>query len=252
MKEFKSFRWNHLRYINLFLIVFFVIIFFVPACKKADHKPAEPSWKLVLQDDFSGNEVDQRKWSLYSSPGNSGFGLRRPEAFSVVDGNLVITAQMVGSDLVSGGMCQKFSLTYGKYEFRVRTENDPSQATSGVILTWPESQRCPEDGENDMYETGTEVNRSFTTYIHYGTSLSTQYLWAHKVDATQWHIVGMEWTADSIKIFRDGELVWFVSDQAAIPDVPHIFCVQLDAWKPAMTGVVKMYVDWVKVYSLEN
>jgi beta-glucanase (GH16 family) len=236
---------------NTLLLIFF--IFLLSNCKKTSNESATPSFKLEFEDDFSGTYVDQSKWSLYNSPGNAGFGLRRPEAFSVVDGNLIVTAQMVNGMLVSGGMCRKTAMTYGKYEFRVRTENDTSESTSGVILTWPQSNRCPEDGENDMYETGTDPNRSsFHTFIHYGTSPHTQYLYEHSVDATKWQIVSMEWTIDYIKIYRNNKLVWVVTDQVAIPDVPHVVCIQLDAWKQTMSGTVRMYVDWIKVYSLEN
>jgi len=38
----------------------------------------------------------------YTSPGQEGNGLRRPEAFSLKDGNLVVTASMIDSNLVSG------------------------------------------------------------------------------------------------------------------------------------------------------
>lgn len=220
-------------------------------CKKTSQNSGEPEWKLIFQDDFSETSVDRNHWGLYDSPGNSNFGLRRPDAINVSDGNLVITAQMLNGNLVSGGMSHNIYQTYGKYEFRVRTENDPSEATSGVILTWPKNYTGPIDGENDMYETGTEIGRPFFhTFIHYGYTNNTQYSTTHAVDATQWHTVGMEWTSKSIKIYRDNALVWTITDEKAIPDVPHCLCVQLDSWKSTMTGVVRMYVDWVKVYSI--
>jgi beta-glucanase (GH16 family) len=206
-------------------------------------------WNLVFQDDFSGTAVDTTQWGMYYSPGHDGNGLRRPSAFSVANGMLVVTAQMIDGVLVSGGMAHRTNYQYGRFEFRVRTEADPSSATSGVVLTWPGSGNWPVDGENDMYETGTSASRAnFSTFIHYGANNSQYYYTHSNVDATQWHIVAMEWEADALRIYRDGVLVWTLTDKAAIPDVAHHLCIQLDAFRTTMGSPVRMYVDWVKIY----
>ena len=125
-------------------------------------------WILVDEDTFDEPVLDPDRWNLYDSPGNAGFGLRRPWTITVDDGLLTITAQMVDGLLVSGGMAHRVDQTYGRWEFRVRTDPDPSEATSGVVLTWPQSENWPIDGENNMYETGTNPVRSpFMTFIHY-------------------------------------------------------------------------------------
>ncbi|QRK10940.1 glycoside hydrolase family 16 protein [Archangium violaceum] len=207
-----------------------------------------PGWRLVFQDDFLGSAVDTTQWSMYYSPGHGGNGLRRPSAFSVANGLLTVTAQMVDGTLVSGGMSHKSNYKYGRFEFRVRTEPDPSGTTSGVVLTWPQSGNWPSDGENDIYETGTGTSRaSFSTFIHYGAD-NRQYHYRHAVDATQWHTVAMEWEPEALRIFRDGALVWTLTDVNAIPDVAHHLCIQLDAFRTTMGAPVKMYVDWVKIY----
>jgi len=214
-----------------------------------DTTPPVSTWKLVFQDDFSGSSVNIDNWGIYNSPGHAGNGLRRPEAFSVADGLLTVTAQMVDGNIVSGGMAHKMNYKYGKFEFRVRNEQDPSEAVSGVVLTWPQSERWPMDGENDMYETGTSATRSsFNTFIHYGTTAGTQKQFTHYADATKWHTIAMEWEANSLRMYDDSTLVWTLTDLEAIPDVPHHLCIQLDAFKQSMTGTVKMYVDWVKIY----
>ncbi|MDP4289611.1 MAG: glycoside hydrolase family 16 protein [Bacteroidota bacterium] len=217
--------------------------------KKNLKKSSGSTWRLVFRDDFSGSSVNTANWAFYNSPGHAGNGLRRPEAFSVSKGLLVVTAQMINGNIVSGGMAHKMNYKYGKFEFKVRTEPDSSEATSGVILTWPQSERWPMDGENDMYETSTVGSRNpFHTYIHYGTTPHTQYHFQQNADATKWHIIAMEWEEKELRMYRDGKLVWTLNDVNAIPHVPHHLCIQLDAFKKSMTGVVKMYVDWVKIY----
>ena len=202
----------------------------------------------MFSDDFNGARVDAGAWSLYDGPGHNGNGLRRPSAFSVQDGLLVVTARMVNGQLVSGGMAHRTGYRYGRFEFRVRTEADPSQATNGVVLTWPQSGNWPADGENDIYETGTQADRKlFDTFIHYGAN-NRQYGYNHDADGTQWHTMAMEWEPGAIRIYRDGALVYTLADGAAIENVAHNLCIQLDALKPTMTGVVRMYVDYVRIY----
>lgn len=235
------------------ICIFSTAVFFFNSCgssvSQPNNKDVEHNWKLAFEDDFNGTRVDTVNWQLYNSPGNAGFGLRRPSAFSESNGCLIITAQMIDGKLVSGGMANKTNYTYGKFVFRVRTEKDPSEATSAVVLTWPESGRWPMDGENDMYETGTDSSRNhFNTFIHFGTSPHTQYQFTHDADATQWHTVAMEWEKDYIKIYRDSVLVWNLTDTTAIPHDPMHLCIQLDAFKDTMSGTVHMYVDWVKIY----
>ena len=211
---------------------------------------ATPSgWTLVQSDDFSGTAVDTTKWTIYSGAGNGGNGLRAASALSVGNGLLTITAQMVNGTLVSGGMSDKFNQTYGRFEFRVRTDPDPSLVTSGVVLTWPQSGIWPLDGENDIYETTLDADRTpFKSFVHYG-STNQQYWYIHSgIDGTQWHTMAMEWEPSAIRIYRDGILAWTVTDASAIPDVAHHLSIQLDAFKQLMTGTVRLQVDWIKIY----
>lgn len=215
-----------------------------------DRKPESEEkweWELVFQEDFNGTEVNTKDWSMYDGVGHASNGLRTPRAFSVKDGNLVITAKMVNGILESGGMAHRKNYQYGKFEFRVRTEADLSKVMSGVVLTWPQSEKFPIDGENDIYETGTSSRNPFHTYIHYGADNSQKHF-AHNADATEWHTMSMEWFADKMDIYLDGNKVWTLTDTKVIPHNPHHICLQLDAFGKSIDGVVNMYVDWVKIY----
>jgi hypothetical protein len=207
---------------------------------------------LVFDDEFDGSTLDTTsRWTPYYSAGNGGNGLRRPSALSLDGhGDLVVTAQMANGQIVSGGMSTKQDFTYGRFEARVRTDVDPTGTMSGVVLAWPLSGRWPEDGELDIYETGAAANTRtpFYSFVHYGAS-NQQYYFAHNVDGAQWHTLAMEWTAGAIQIFRDGALVWTVTDTAAIPDVAHLLTVQLDAIATRnLSAPVRMEVDFVRVY----
>jgi beta-glucanase (GH16 family) len=207
-------------------------------------------YHLVWEDLFdTGSTPDTAKWGLYDSVGNAGNGLRRPSAFSVHDGMVDVVAQMEDGGLVSGGMAATYSAIYGYFEFRVRSGTDASQATDAVVLTWPDDGVWPEHGENDIYETGTSASRDpFNTYIHYGTVGSDQVWIAENADGTQWHVMGMLWTASEIAIYRDGALIGTVTDTSEIPTWSHHPCIQLDAYQQMMGAPVHMYVDWIRVY----
>jgi len=209
-------------------------------------------FRLAAFDDFDDAEVDTESWYVYDSEGNAGYGLRRPSAITTRNGRLVITARMEGDTLVSGGMAHNLAQTYGRWEFRVRTDADPSAATSGVVLTWPASGNWPVDGENDIYETWTTPDRfPFSTFVHFGADNDQEQL-VHAADGTQWHDMAMEWTPDAIVIFRDGQWAGRITNPDAIPDVPHHLTVQLDAWTDRMGDPVSMEVDWVRVYRYDG
>jgi beta-glucanase (GH16 family) len=89
----------------------------------------------------------------------------------------------------------------------------------------------------------------FASFIHYGNTATTQHSFRHYADAVQWHTMAMDWSSSAIKIYRDGALVWTMTDPAAIHHVPHHLCIQLDALGTTkLTGPVRMYVDWVRIY----
>jgi beta-glucanase (GH16 family) len=241
----------------LLLLVAYLLSFSFSSCGQDDKNGSIPpppdegstqEWELVFEENFDGTEVNRSEWSMYNGSGHVGNGLRRPEAFSVADGLLVVTAGMKDGQLVSGGMAHRRNYKYGRFEFRVRTEADPGSATSGVVLTWPQNENWPVDGELDIYETLTNpVREPFHTYIHYGAD-NSQFHFEHKADAKEWHTMMLEWLPETIHIYRDGQKVYTLDNTVGIPQVPHHLCIQLDAFKKEMTGVVKMYVDWVKVY----
>jgi beta-glucanase (GH16 family) len=207
-----------------------------------------------MQDDFNGSSLDTSIWSAYNSSGNAGYGLRRPSAISVANGLLTMTARMENGTLVSGGMSHRYSQTYGRYEVRVRTDQDPSLATSGVVMTWPQSNVHPRDGENNFYETlATPGDRhEFYSFIHkpYGTVHDQDYT-VHAANASEWHTIVLDWRPNQMKIYRDGALIRTLNETGSdlIPDVSHFTAIQLDAWKTSVANPVSMQLDYVKVYS---
>jgi beta-glucanase (GH16 family) len=205
---------------------------------------------LDFEENFTGDKLNTGVWVPYNTPGHVGNGLRRASAFSVENDLLIVTAKNnEAGQIVSGGMRHKTEYLYGKFEFRIRADRDPSGTMSAVTLTWPKSEKWPEDGELDIYETGPGIDRNnFYTVVHYDKT-NKQIIYNHQVTGREWHTMCMEWTPDYIFFYRDGQKVHEVTEPAAIPHVPHHICIQLDAAKSGpLKEETKMYVDWVKIY----
>jgi Glycosyl hydrolases family 16 len=223
----------------------------VAPARNAPQPPPPSGPKPVFADEFSGTTVNTADWRVYDSAGNAGNGLRRPSAVALDGaGHLVITARTVDGQVVSGGMANRLGMTYGRFVFRVRTDSDPTGTMSGVVLTWPDSERWPENGEEDIYETGPAAGTRypFHSYVHYGAD-NRQYRFTHLADGAQWHTMEMDWRPGAIRFYRDGSLAGIVTDPAAIPHVPHHLDVQLDAYaNTTLPAPVRLYVDYVRIY----
>lgn len=213
---------------------------------------SDADWKLVFEENFDGEAVNTDVWSIYDGPGHARHGLRSPQAFTIEDGLLVITAQMIDGKVVSGGMAHRENYLYNtRWEFRARCEEDPGKAMSGVVLTWPQSDNWPSEGELDIFETlNNHPRRPLHSFFHYGADNSQTHT-EYDVDATQWQDMALEWFEDTLYVYLNGELAYTETNKEAVPAWPHHICLQLDAFKHEVEGVVKMYVDYVRIYQCD-
>ncbi len=216
-------------------------------------------------DDFNGTSVSG-DWLVYVTNGaHSPHAIRRAEAVSVANGLLTITAKNDETGtLFSGGLRHLGNQRYGKFAVRVRTDADQTNATSGVVLTWPTSNNQPRDGENNLYETlkAPGSRWPFYSFIHEpfddradGVS---QKRFVHQADATKWQEVTMEWTPSYIAVTRRGPGNVQVETQRIdetshdlITDAEHFLSIQLDLFKGSFPDgrQVVMEVDWVEISS---
>jgi beta-glucanase (GH16 family) len=208
-------------------------------------------WLLTFADEFDGDSVDEDSWIVYNSPAPDGNGTRQPDAVTVVDGNLVVTAQMVDDELVLGRLAGNHQQTFGRIEARVRTELDPSETIEGVVGTWPAGNDHPDGGEIAFYRTPARGDRQpFYSYVHHPDGTPEEVI--HNANAQDWHEIAVEWEQDRILVYRDGEQVGGTTDDDFVPDQPHVIVIGLEADKPmleeAEDAVVRLFVDWVRLY----
>jgi hypothetical protein len=224
-----------------------------------------PCFAPSFRDDFNGESLSS-DWQVYRAKGShSPHAIRRAEAISVADGLLTITARNdQDGTLFSGGLRHTGSQRYGKYSFRVRTDADMTNSTSGVVLTWPTSNNQARDGEHNLYETLKAPGRRspFYSFIHEPFDDKadgiSQKRFVHQADATQWQQITAEWTPDYIQITRSGPGATGAQTQRLdedgsdrITDATHFLAIQLDLFKGSFPDdrQVTMEVDWLEIWS---
>jgi hypothetical protein len=228
---------------------------------------ADDRFTRVFSDDFNGGDLGP-VWLKYGYdedwPGHAGNGLRVARAVSVHDGIAEITAREVNGTLESGAFMMNepaYQLTYGRYETRVRVDEDPSRTMAGVVLLWnkDDSSHAWYEGEDDIWETGTDRD-AWYTFLHYRDATSKVSCTHHDPDGSPsdpslWHDVAAEWTPSRLQVFVDGRAedtcTW--TDPRVIPDWRQRLTFQLDAQDPDMgSAVVRMQVDYARIYALAS
>ncbi len=213
---------------------------------------------LVFEDNFSS--IDLTKWSLYDGAGHNGNGIRDPKCWSVSDGLLVGTAWWDASvgKMRTAGMSSRLAQRYGRWEARVRCDPDPSGVTAvNMPLLWPQGEGSAvvsTRGEINIFEsTGTNngARAPMKSYHHYTESgVHKQWPFTHEgVSGVDWHVVAFEWDERECRYYRDGQLVWTVTDPIGQPPAAMVACLQIDALSNRdCGGQRRMYVDYIKIY----
>jgi endo-1,3-1,4-beta-glycanase ExoK len=223
-------------------------------------------FQLIFEDHFNASDLDGTVWTKYGATsdwdGHGGNGLRVGRAISVANGIATITAtpaaQTSTGELESGGFTIKdpYRIAYGRYEVRIRVDDDLSRVTSGLALLWntEESVHPWCQGENDFYETGTSRD-DFSTFLHYelGTPNcsdgTTQVYFDHNFDPRVWHVISLEWRPNRYEVFVDGVSDGVTTNPDYIPDWVQRLTFQLDAMNSGVLAApVRLQIDYVRIY----
>ncbi len=228
---------------------------------------------LVWSDEFNTDGApDATKWGYDLGNGSNGWGnseleyyTNRPENASVQGGVLKINAirennngfNFTSARLLSKG---KFDFKYGKVEV--------SAKMPAGVGTWPaiwmlgsdvDTNSWPNCGEIDIVEhLGRDLNKIYST-LHYPGHSGGNADGNTKVISnatTAFHKYSLDWSASSIKIYVDDQLVHSVVNSAAIPFNHNFFLILNLAMggnfagpvDPSVTGAT-LEIDYVRVYS---
>lgn len=191
------------------------------------------------------NDPSLAGWYLYSGPGNGGNGVRTPAAVSVANGVMTITGDAAGN---TEGMGWNSGQLYGRWE--VCAQSSPASPNyHSVLLLWPDSERWPADGEIDFMEIFDPTRQNVTG--------SVLHVWPENgpdrndhaslaIDATGWHSWAVEWNADHIIGYADGN-EWFRTTTHIPRGAMHL-CIQLDHFGGDVSEGGQLMVDWARQY----
>ncbi len=255
-------------------------------------------YRLVWRDEFNGASLDTAKWGyqtgikdIYGSSvgpdywGNSELQYYTEDAVSVADGSLKITAtkQQQGDRPYTSGRIltrDKASFTYGYFEARMKTPTGSGMWPAFWMLPQPSSPAnseneyggWPANGEIDIMEAKGRLENKVDTTLHFGKAWDAHdYVTKETTlssNTDEWHTYAVDWTADAISWFVDGQKVltvtkdrWWsqdVSNQGKSQpfDKPFYIIFNLavggmyDSYNQpdASFTSAAMYVDYVRVY----
>jgi beta-glucanase (GH16 family) len=222
-----------------------------------------PGWHQVFADDFNGTSLNTSNWYPYSKqPGGDPVGWWAP-SHVIVSGCLLTLkgykdAAAKSSVFVTGGigMTDAHAQTYGKYLVRMRV--DKGDGISAIALLWPRANVWPP--EVDFYEDGGGNRTSMSATLHCGSNGNDTCQMEKDLtgyDFSQWHTLGVEWTAGKLVYTIDGT-TWATVTDYGVPSIPMVLDLQsqslacsqhntcLDSSTPAE---VDMQVAWVVAYA---
>jgi beta-glucanase (GH16 family) len=239
---------------------------------------APAGWKLVWHDEFEGISIDKSNWTFDLGAGGWGNGeaenyTARPENARLESGNLVIEARQekyqgayyTSARLKTQGL-QSFQ--YGRVEARLRVP-------SGAGL-WPafwmlgaefNGSNWPDCGEIDIMEyIGKEPDLIMGT-LHgpgYSGALGLSKWNRQKYNiADEYHTYAVEWQADQISWFYDGEKYHTVTrsdvgERKWVGDRPYFIILNLAVGgqlpgmvSPKTVFPAQLLIDYVRVFQKE-
>lgn len=233
------------------------------------------NWKLVWQDEFT--TAIGPDW-VFETGNNNGWGNSELETYTnganaaVVNGVLEITARKESNGTVTSTRMKtagRKSWQYGKVEARIKLPlfhgAFPAFWMLGEAIDY--GKNWPTCGEIDIME---NINSSQNTYgtIHYDDGGWQHIGGAKACDPSQWHINTMVWDKDKVVWYLDGlEYNRYDLTNPKFDEFRAKFFILLNlAYKSNWTEAVEpgatlanfpstpqvMYVDWVRVYQIDN
>ncbi len=189
-------------------------------------------YKLVWNDEFNEGSKPSSEW--FYETGGGGWGNNELQEYvagdkdgdllaAVKNGILSITAKKINDKVYSIRMNTNKSWTYGYFEARLKLPK--GKGTWPAFWMMPKNfSSWPEDGEIDIMEhVGYDPNQIHSS-IHskaYYHSIGTQKTAKKHIPTAQdeFHVYAVEWTADFIKGYVDGENYFtFLNDKSGNKD----------------------------------
>jgi beta-glucanase (GH16 family) len=250
-----------------FLPLLFLLYLADPAlpAETEDQLPAPPegkTWKLVWNDEFDGEKLDESKWT-YRPDGKRKSGWWSRKAISLDgDGHLVITTFMDGDKPTNGCVTThgKFEHAFGYYVARAKLQKEPGH-WSAFWMTGPGVGKVGDEGRD-----GTEIDIMEKPWLddrvqhtlHWDGYREHHKSEGHKATVPGvmdgWHTFGLLWLPDQYVFYVDGKETWR-SRAGGVCQVPQYMLLsdEIGSWAGDIAKAKlpdQFMVDYVRVYDL--
>jgi beta-glucanase (GH16 family) len=232
---------------------------------------AEPAWKLTLDENFDGTELNPRIWNVET--GKRRDAMNDPSAVDVVDGKLVITTYTDQKGITYCGFVtsrKRFFVTQGKAVARCRFSVQPGTQ----VAFWAQSPtygrsgdpaRAADDGvEIDIMETTGLMKGGYQYALHWGSYKPTTHKSSNRKFPApvgdQWHDYGVEWDDTGYRFTLNGAVVT-TDTKCPGSKVPEFLLFtsesNIKSWNgerpkngygPKKTSANRFEIDWVKAW----
>lgn len=196
-------------------------------------------YQLQFSDEFSGNQIDDSKWNVTVSNSSRAARTRigieewywKAENVNVANGNLELKSTKIDNTTLHCGSVDsrgKYEPQYGYYEVRLKiADSDKWTHTAFWFqgnLQHQEGNGANDGGEIDVFESAWETNKvcSVVHYDGYGSQKQnkTFHYSCANIHNGAYHIFGLHWTPDFMKIYYDGNLKATYSEPSHIVHAP--------------------------------
>ncbi|NKQ52806.1 glycoside hydrolase family 16 protein [Amycolatopsis sp. K13G38] len=207
-------------------------------------------WKKIGGEEFDGASVDTAKWDVYNGDNSVNESWSKKQC-AVADGVLTLTGQANNAGTTCG-IAWKDDQTFGRWEVRARMPKPADRAFAPTFLLWgADDANFPDAGEIDFSETW-NAERTFTdSWLHGPGNTKGPHFQSAPVDLTQWHNFGVDWQADKITLYLDGQVWGVYDDPKFIPKTPMHLVLQLTFVRnhPGELVQTTAQVDWARIYA---
>ena len=249
------------------IAVFLVLFLAGSAAWAAEHQDRLPSppdgkaWKLVWQDEFDGERLDESKWDVPEGRRRDGFWSRKAISLDG-KGNLVISALKEGDKYLDGCVRTrgKYEHAHGYYVARVRFQRQPGHWTAFWLYN-SSVGKVGNDGRD-----GTEIDIMEKPWLDdrinyalhwdgYGRAHKSKGHVVHVPGVMDgWHTFSIWWKPDEYVFYVDGKETWR-TDAGGVCQVPLYIKLsdEIGDWAGDIAKAKlpdEFLVDYVRVYDL--
>ena len=223
--------------------------------------PAGTAWKLVWQDEFDGEELDESKWEVPECPRRDGYWSRQAVSLDG-RGNLVMsTVEKDGKYLDACVRTRgKFEHAFGYYVARIQLQKHPGHWPAFWMYA-PSVGKIGDDGRD-----GTEIDIMEKPWLNDNVQHALHWdgYGEHHRSAgnvakvpgvmESWHTFALWWKSDEYVFFVDGKETWR-TDAGGVCQVPLYLKLsdEIGKWGGDITKAElpdRFLVDYVRVYDL--